>query len=204
MLRTAARVCSGVKSRSRPAISKLAARRLTSHSQGPGRVSSKSLTSNTRRRSGAAKTPKFERWASPQSLHLEPRLRSLVEVHRHDRRRAAIERERRGEHPPVADRNQFGDTVLGLVLEHLDRILAGFAAGSQSPWLSREAFLRAALPAAARSSGEARVSTEWGSRGYILDPGAPRAGVKPGISPDETLLVWPRAGPSRGLPTRCR
>ena len=72
VLRTAARVCFGVKSRSRPAISKLAARRLTSHSQGPGRVSSKSLTSNTRLRSGAAKTPKFERWASPQSCTWSP------------------------------------------------------------------------------------------------------------------------------------
>ena len=67
VLRTARRVSFGVKSRSRPAIAKLAARRLRSHSQGPGRVSSKSLTSNTSRRSGAAKTPKFERCASPHS-----------------------------------------------------------------------------------------------------------------------------------------
>ena len=36
------------------AISKLAASRLTSHSHGPGRVSSKSLMSKTRSRSGAA------------------------------------------------------------------------------------------------------------------------------------------------------
>ena len=56
-------------------------------------------------------------------LDLEPGLGSLLEVHRHDRRRAAIERERRGEHPPVADRNELGDTALGLVLEHLDRVL---------------------------------------------------------------------------------
>ena len=72
MLRTAVRVSVGVKSRSRPAIAKLAARRLTSHSQGPGRVSSKSLTSTTRRRSGAAKTPKFERWASPHAWTRSP------------------------------------------------------------------------------------------------------------------------------------
>ena len=122
MLRTAARVSFGVKSRSRPAISKLAARRLTSHSQGPGRVSSKSLTSNTRRRSGAAKTPKFERWASPHSWTRKPGLGGLREVHRHDRRRAAEEREGRGQHPPVADRHELWDAALGLVLEHLDRI----------------------------------------------------------------------------------
>ena len=52
---------------SRPAISKLAARRFTSHSQGPGAVSSKSLMSNTRFRSGEPNTPKFERCASPHS-----------------------------------------------------------------------------------------------------------------------------------------
>ena len=72
MRRTAARVSFGVKSRSRPAIATLAARRLTSHSHGPGRVSSKSLMSNTSRRSGAAKMPKFERWASPHACTRSP------------------------------------------------------------------------------------------------------------------------------------
>ena len=43
----------------------LAASRLTSHSHGPGIVSSKSFESNTRVRSGEAKSPKFERWESP-------------------------------------------------------------------------------------------------------------------------------------------
>ena|GEM_PF-3093284 len=57
---------------SRPAIATLAASLLTSHSNGPGRVSSKSLQSKTRRRSGAAKTPKLERWASPQSWARRP------------------------------------------------------------------------------------------------------------------------------------
>ncbi len=46
--------CVSVKSRSRPAISKLAARRFTSHSNGPGSVSSKSLRSKTSERSGEA------------------------------------------------------------------------------------------------------------------------------------------------------
>ena len=55
-------------------------------------------------------------------LDLQPGLGGLREVHRHDRRRAAKERERRGEHPPVADRHQLRDAALGLVLEHLDRI----------------------------------------------------------------------------------
>ena len=55
-------------------------------------------------------------------LDLQPGLGGLREVHRHDRRGAAIEGERRGEHPPVADRDQLVDAALGLVLEHLDRI----------------------------------------------------------------------------------
>ena len=57
---------------SRPAMAKLAARRLTSHSHGPGNVSSKSLMPNTIRRSGVANTPKFIRWASPQTWVVIP------------------------------------------------------------------------------------------------------------------------------------
>jgi hypothetical protein len=49
---------------SRPAIATLAASRLTSHSHGPGRVSSKSLRSNSNCRSGEAKAPKLPRCAS--------------------------------------------------------------------------------------------------------------------------------------------
>ena len=57
---------------SRAAISRLAERRLTSHSHGPGVVSSKSLTSKIRWRSGVPKMPKFERCASPQSWTVNP------------------------------------------------------------------------------------------------------------------------------------
>jgi len=46
--------------------------RLTSHSHGPGSVSSKSFGLNTTRRSGAAKPPKFEMWASPQACTTMP------------------------------------------------------------------------------------------------------------------------------------
>ena len=46
--------CAFVKLRSRPQISKLVARRFRSHSNGPGSVSSKSLRSKTRSRSGDA------------------------------------------------------------------------------------------------------------------------------------------------------
>ena len=57
---------------SRPAISALVAMRLTSHSHGPGRVSSKSFGLNTTRRSGAAKHPKFEMCASPHACTTMP------------------------------------------------------------------------------------------------------------------------------------
>ena len=61
-----------VKPRSRPAISRLAASRLTSHSQGPGRVSSKSLMPKTRLRSAVPNTPKFETCMSPQHWTVRP------------------------------------------------------------------------------------------------------------------------------------
>ena len=57
---------------SRPATAKLAASRLTSHSHGPGQVSSKSLMPNSKRRSGEANAPKFIRWASPHTWVVIP------------------------------------------------------------------------------------------------------------------------------------
>jgi hypothetical protein len=51
----------------RAATTTLVSRRFTSHSHGPGNVSSKSLRSKTRWRSGVPKRPKFSRWASPQA-----------------------------------------------------------------------------------------------------------------------------------------
>ena len=57
---------------SRAASTNDVASRFTSHSKGPGLVSSKSLTSKTGTRSGAANSPKFDRWASPQSCTCRP------------------------------------------------------------------------------------------------------------------------------------
>ncbi len=59
------RPSAAVKPLLRAAITTLAARRLTSHSHGPGSVSSKSFESKTSVRSGDANRPKFEMWASP-------------------------------------------------------------------------------------------------------------------------------------------
>jgi hypothetical protein len=68
----AARRCASSKPIARPATAKLAAKRFTSHSNGPGSVSSKSLMLKTMRRSGAAKAPKFARRASPHNWTLRP------------------------------------------------------------------------------------------------------------------------------------
>jgi hypothetical protein len=56
----------------RAATTKLVASRLTSHSQGPGSVSSKSLRPKDRFRSGVANSPKLSRWASPQACTVIP------------------------------------------------------------------------------------------------------------------------------------
>jgi hypothetical protein len=72
VLTATARRCLAEKPLSRPATDMLATSRLTSHSNGPGSVSSKSLTSKTNRRSGEPKAPKFDRCASPHSCTRRP------------------------------------------------------------------------------------------------------------------------------------
>ena len=49
-------------------------------------------------------------------------LRRDSEIGRHDRRGAAVERERRGKHPPVADRHQLGHAIGRLGIEHRDGV----------------------------------------------------------------------------------
>ena len=71
-LQAVARASALVKPLLRPATVKLAASRFTSYSNGPGRVSSKSLRSNSSRRSGEANSPKLDGCASPQSWTCRP------------------------------------------------------------------------------------------------------------------------------------
>ncbi len=61
VLIVAARLADALKPLPRPATTTLAASRLTSHSHGPGSVSSKSFASKTNARSGEPKRPKFDR-----------------------------------------------------------------------------------------------------------------------------------------------
>ena len=63
---------SGEKPFWRAATWRLAHSRFTSHSHGPGSVSSKSLMSNIMLRSGVANSPKLLTWASPHAWTRKP------------------------------------------------------------------------------------------------------------------------------------
>ena len=107
----AARFWAALKPLARPAMTMLAASRLTSHSQGPGSVSSKSLASNTRRRSGDANRPKFEQVGVAAGLHDDVRAGRRGEVEGHHRGRAAVVGEGRLRHARVTQRDQVGQPV---------------------------------------------------------------------------------------------
>ena len=106
----------------RAATAQLAASRFTSHSHGAGRVSSKSLTSKVRRRSGVAYAPKFRRCASPHACTLMPVCGRPREIPRHHHRRAPEEREVGLEHPRVAHGHEIGEAPAVRLLEQVDRI----------------------------------------------------------------------------------
>ena len=80
----------------------------------------------------------------------------------HDQRGAAVERERRDQHPAVADRHQLGDPLVRLLLEQRDRVGA-VAAGSHRRGCAGEP--RCAPPClwphAPRGSGEQPFSSRY-------------------------------------------
>ena len=161
------------KSLSRAATIMLAASRLTSHSHGPGSVSSKSLTSNTRFRSGEANAPKFERCASPQHCTVRPRPRRGGEVVRHHRRRAPVEGERGDEHAAVADRHQLRHARGGLALEQLDR--TGFSRLGVERRVGRERYPPSGVVAERDAIGDRAVAGRGGTGALGWGP-ALRAG----------------------------
>ena len=88
------------------------------------------------------------------TLHPYSGMRCVREVGSHDRGRAAVERERRDEHAPVANGHELGHPLLGLLLEDRDRI-----------WTIRsrfEARMRRSGRVAARvaTAGDAFVDTQ--------------------------------------------
>ena len=70
--RTASLAVDSLKALFRQATTKLAARRLRSHSQGAGRVSSRSLMAKMTRLSGVPRPRKLPKWASPQHCTRTP------------------------------------------------------------------------------------------------------------------------------------
>ena len=128
--RTAQVAATSLKHRSdmpltRPATTKLAASRFRSHSHGARSVSSKSLISKIRLRSGVAKSPKLRRWQSPQACTAMPVVGVLGEVVRHERRRSTQERERTAQHPSVANGNELRKPATVGFFDDLDRIASG-------------------------------------------------------------------------------
>ncbi len=107
---------------SRPAMAKLAASRLTSHSHGPGHVSSKSLMPNTSRRSGEREDTEVHQVGVAADLGGDPRPGRAGQVGGHDERRAPVEGERRHQHPAVADRHQLGHPGHGLLFQQRHRV----------------------------------------------------------------------------------
>ena len=109
------------KSRPRAATSRLAARRFRSHSNGPARVSSKSLTSKRSSRSGEANPPKFARWASPHSCTMMPDCAAVARSAAIGKAAPTVVGEGRGGHAGVADRHQFGHPGSGLLSQEVER-----------------------------------------------------------------------------------
>ena len=107
---------------SRPAISRLAASRLTSHSHGPGQrlVEVVDVEDHaTLRRSEHAEVREM---GVAAELDSKPGVRGGRQVACHDERRAAEVGERRHQHAAVADRHELGNPRRGLALEQSDRV----------------------------------------------------------------------------------
>ena len=114
-----------LKPLARPAITMLAASRLTSHSHGPGSVSSKSFASKTRVRSGRGEQPEVGQVGVAARLDEDVGAGRRGEIERHDRRRAPVVGERGLRHPLVAERDELREPVRLLRLQDRDRVAAG-------------------------------------------------------------------------------
>ncbi len=106
----------------RAAIVKLADMRLTSYSNGPGSVSSKSFRSNSRLPLGRGEHTEVRQVGIAAELNVEAGPGRVLQVGGHDLGRAPVERERRDHHPSVAHRHQVGLTRRVLLLQQGDRI----------------------------------------------------------------------------------
>jgi len=150
MARTAALHSAGFICNSREASTTLAARRLTSHSHGAGSVSSKSLISNSSRRSGLANPPKFAAWQSPHAwtrmrvagLFARSKAISAAEPRKNAKGLSAMREYRIGRSSGNRPRSERFSNSMG----------SGRPSGmAQTPCEGRGTFSRKAFPAARRS-----------------------------------------------------
>ena len=74
---------------------------------------------------GRSEDPEVRQVRIAAELHVDPGSGCLREVGRHDQCGAAVERERRDEHPSVADRDELRHPAARLLLEQQDRVRTG-------------------------------------------------------------------------------
>src|SRR5580693_9022873 len=94
---------------------------------------------------GRAEQAEIRQMGVPAQLHGDPGHRGGRQVGRHDQRPAPVERERRGQHPPVADRDQLRYPGGRLLFQQRDRI--GAIGGRLPPSVTRPRRLLARGPA---------------------------------------------------------
>ena len=190
----------------RAATTRLVASRRTSHSKGPGRVSSKSRRSKARLRSGVAHSPKLRTWASPQSWTSMPLCGREPRSRGHHRGRAPEVAPGRQGHPPVAQGEQSGIADVLLVEDGPEGIVSAAPGRPQS--LAPAGGGPAGLPAGGAPFGDGGAEVVAGSEGTGTGVSAamPRSyGSHVGAEGPRVTRggpATPRAGASRGS-ARC-
>ena len=100
----------------------LAASRLTSHSQGPGKRLVEVVDVEDEITLWGGKPAKVGQVRVTAELRVDARLGRRGQIRRHDHRRAAVEGEGRGEHAPIANGHEVSDPALRLLLQQLNRV----------------------------------------------------------------------------------
>ncbi len=174
----------------------LAANRLMSHSNGPGMVSSKSLTSKIRSRLGRGVEPEVGQVGVAAQLHHQSGLVLGGQIGGHHRGRPPEEGEGRCRHPAVADGDEFRDAAGPLQGQDLQGVGPVRRGGPLA--VPRSGDLGPGLPPEFRPFCRSRLS-----HGSILPlPGAfrPRGGSEPLVTGADGGGNGVAPGPTGGTP----
>ena len=176
--------------RSRPATTTLAARRLTSHSQGPGQRLVEVVAVEDELALGRAEDAEVGEVGVAADLGRQARARRRREVRRHDQRRPPEEGEGRDQHPAVADGDELGHPRRGLLLEERRPGRAG-----RAPARSRRGCPGAPWPGPPSPSPCSRPRSGAGAPGAADCPpaGSPRQSPSSATSPDSVAAQSCRA-----------